>query len=99
MKVTNTNELSQFITELKEWAIKHSYENIVSAIDAAEKSSYTASELIIKYGETLRALKKKMPASLPATFKDNWDAAVEVAIEAVQTVEYPEKRRSLFSLN
>jgi len=98
MKVNNTNDLSVFVSSLKDWATKHSYEAIVFAIDSAEKTSFTASELIIKYAETLRVLKDRLPSTLPNAFRDNWDDAIRVGLEGVETVEYEEKDRSIFSI-
>ena len=91
MQVQNANDLYKFMSDLREWAVMHSFESIVAAIESAEKTSFTASELIIKYGEVLRFLKDKRPQTIPAQFRDNWDAAIEVATKSVQTVEYEEK--------
>lgn len=97
MKLENTKDLSKFMDELKEWSKTNSCERFLSLIESAERNSYTASELIIKYGETLRALKIHMPDELPQKFKDQWDLAIEVCTKAVLTVEYEEKDRPLFS--
>jgi hypothetical protein len=83
---------------LKDWARQHSYEQIVSSIESAEKTSFTASELIIKYSETLKFLKSRLPDSVPSGFIEEIDHAILVGLQAVETVEYPEKTRSLFSL-
>lgn len=98
MQVTNTNELSAFMGRLKTWAEKNSYETLLSAIISTEKTSFTASELIIKYGEVLKNLKKNVPANLPPELKNNIDLGIEVSSLGVQTVEYEETKRSLFSL-
>lgn len=97
MQVTNTNELSAYMGRLKNWAEKNSYETLLSAIISTEKTSFTASELIIKYGEVLKNLKKNPPANLPPELKNNIDLGIEVSTQGVQTVEYEEKKRSLFS--
>lgn len=94
----NTQDLSVYMASLKEWAKLHSYEQIVSAIESAEKTSFTASELIIKYSETLKFLKARLPDSIPSSFLEEIDPAITVGIQAVETVEYPEKTRSIFSL-
>lgn len=98
MKVTNTNELSSFVAALKDWAQNHAYEGIVASIESAEKTSFTASELIIKYSETLKALKSRIPENIPPSFRENWDEAIRVGSEAVETIEYPEKKRSFWEV-
>lgn len=98
MKVSNTNDLSAFMDRLKEWCRIHSYEQLLSAIDSAENTSFTASELIIKYTEVLRRFKDQLPENLPTSFRDSWLDAIEVGQRAVETVEYETKKRSLFSL-
>lgn len=98
MKVTNTNELSAFMDRLKEWCRLHSFEQLLSAIEASENTSFTASELIIKYTEVLKRFKDQLPDSLPTSFRETWLDAIEVGERAVQTVDYETKRRKLFSL-
>ncbi|TVQ80170.1 MAG: hypothetical protein EA369_03145 [Bradymonadales bacterium] len=98
MKVENTQDLGLYMQQLKAWALQHSNELILSSIESAEKTSFTASELIIKYAETLKFLKSKLPDELPATLSDQVDAAIRVGLEAVETIEYPKKKRRLFSL-
>jgi len=98
MQVTNANELASFMTDLKEWSKNHSFEIFVSGIESAEQTSFTASELIIKYSEVLKRLKGRLPDTLPPAFRDNWDRAIQVGEEGVQTVEYETKKRSIFSL-
>lgn len=97
MKVENTNDLSVFMDELREWAKSNSHERVLSRIEAAERNSYTASELIIKYSEALKGLKDFIPDELPQKFKEQWDQAIVVGFDAVRTVEYMETERPLFS--
>lgn len=98
MEMKNTHDLSSFMDRLKEWGKTHQYAKIVSEIENAEAASMSASELIIRYGEALEDLRSFIPESLPASFRDHWDRAVTISKEAVQTVQYEEKTRSIFSL-
>lgn len=98
MKVENTHDLSSFMDQLKDWARTHSYTRIADAIERVEQNSHTASELIISYAETLKYLKLELPDSIPSAFRENWDQAIEVGLSAVETVEYEEKDRPIFSL-
>lgn len=98
MDMNNTNDLSLFIDQLKNWAKKYSYESLVASIESAERTSFTASELILKYTELLRNWEPKIPANLPNEFKANWGKAIQVGDQALRTVEYEEKKRPIFSL-
>lgn len=98
MKVSNTAELSLFMDRLKEWCRLHSFEQLLSSIESAENTSFTASELIIKFTEVLKAFKDKLPDNLPTSFRDSWHEAIDVGEKAVQTVDYETKKRKLFSL-
>lgn len=98
MKMENTSDLSSFMDQLKEWAKVHSDRRIYETIEQAERVSFNASELIVRYAETLRDLRPYMPESLPASFRDHWEMAIKIGFEAVETVHYPEKKRSIFSL-
>lgn len=98
MQVQNTSDLSIFMDRLKEWAKNHQDLRILRAIQTAEQNSMTASELIVRYAETLRELKPFLPESLPSSFLENWDMAIRIGLDAVETVHYVEKERSIFSL-
>lgn len=97
MKVTNTSELSSFMDQLKDWCRLQSFETLLAAIDAAENSSFTASELILKYAEVLKRFKDQLPDRLPTSFRESWASALYVAETGVDTVQYETKKRSLFS--
>lgn len=96
MQVQNTNQLSAYMDELKAWAKKHQFLPMQEAIEHAEQTAFTASELIIKYGEVLTELKAQIPSSLPAEYREQWDRAIEVSVNGVKTIEYPEGSLSVF---
>lgn len=98
MEVQNTNDVSLFMDQLKEWARKHQFPNIVEQIEWAERHGHTASELLLKYARVLNHLKPQLPPNLPSTYKEQWDKAIKIAEAGLQTVHYPEKKRSILSL-
>ncbi len=83
--------------QLKEWCRLQSFETLLAAIESAENSSFTASELILKYAEVLKRFKEGLPERLPTSFRESWASALQVAETGVDTVRYETKKRSLFS--
>ncbi len=98
MKMENTNDLSAFMDQLKDWAKNHGYRRLYESIDQVESTAPNASELIIRYAESLQEFRDQIPEALPPSFRENWEAAIRIGFEAVQTVHYEERDRSIFSL-
>jgi hypothetical protein len=97
MKMDNTNDLSAFMDQLKEWSKVHGYRRLQEAIESAEQSCFSASELILRYADTLEQFREMIPESLPPSFRENWEAAIKISQQAIETVKYEEKDRSIFS--
>jgi hypothetical protein len=97
MKMENTNDLSAFMDQLKEWCKVHGYRRLFDSIQNAEDTCFSASELILRYAETLEQFREMIPESLPPSFRENWGLAIKVAMNSIETVHYEEKDRSIFS--
>jgi len=97
MNVDHTGDLALFMDKLKAWSIEHRYVALEQSLDEAEKKSATASDLIRNYVEILRDMKTQIPYELPNHLRECWNKAIVVGDQALETVVYPKKKRSLFS--
>lgn len=99
MRMENTNDLASFMDQLKEWAKNYGHRPLFLAIDGVESTCFSASELIVRYAETLRDFRNDIPEALPPSFRENWEPAIKIGLDAVETVTYEETSRPLFSLS
>jgi len=83
IQIQNTQDLRNFVNQLKSWAVAEKESTIVGRVEAAERRGVTASELISEYGLALKELKLQHRARLPQIFQSQLDQGIVVAEEAV----------------
>ena len=83
LKMEDTSDLREFMIFFKGWAEDQRENMILGIIQRAENRGLSASELIIEYGNALKAIQTKYYSHLPEQFRLLVDRGVKVSDDAV----------------
>jgi len=81
--IQNTQDLRQFMLQLKAWAEAEKEMPVYQRVCGAESRGVSASELISEYGLALKDVRQSHRARLPLVFQSQLENGIAVAEEGV----------------
>lgn len=90
-RIEDTNDLRQFMLELKKWCQAHGESEILALVETAEKRGMSASELLLAYSDCLREIHARLFNRLPEQFRVLTERGIRVAQDAANLGSYTYK--------